>query len=66
MKTTMNLDDDILAKASAYTGIKQKTAVVHEALRRLVAQEAARRLASLGGAFPNAKMPPRRKWKKSA
>ncbi len=61
MRTTVTLDDDLLAKAEKYTGIKEKSALIHEALRSLVAREAARRLAKLGGSDPRAKLPPRRR-----
>jgi Arc/MetJ family transcription regulator len=49
MRTTLILDDDLLADAARLSGIKGKTAVVHAGLRALVAQESARRLAALGG-----------------
>ena len=49
MRTTLILDDDLLAEASRLSGIEGKTAVVHAGLRALVAQESARRLAALGG-----------------
>ena len=49
MRTTLILDDELLAQASRLSGIDGKTAVVHAGLRALVAQESARRLAKLGG-----------------
>ena len=61
MRTTLNIDDDLLASASEYTGIKEKTALVHMALERLVQREAGRRLASLGGTMPDLKIPERRR-----
>ena len=61
MRTTMNLDDDLLAKAQELTGIKEKTALVHEGLRALIQREAARRLARLGGSAPDLKPVPRRR-----
>jgi len=61
MRTTITLDDELLAKAEKYTGIKERSALLHEALRSLVAREAARRLAKLGGSDPRAKLPPRRR-----
>ena len=61
MRTTVTLDDELLAKAEKYTGIKERPALLHEALRSLVAREAARRLAKLGGSDPRAKLPPRRR-----
>jgi len=49
MRTTLNIDDELLAKARRLSGIKEKTAVVHAGLKALVALESARRLAALGG-----------------
>jgi Arc/MetJ family transcription regulator len=49
MRTTLNIDDELLAKARRLSGIKEKTAVVHAGLEALVALESARRLAALGG-----------------
>jgi len=49
MRTTLILDDELLAKASQLSGIKGKTAVVHAGLDALIARESARRLAALGG-----------------
>jgi Arc/MetJ family transcription regulator len=61
MRTTILLDDDLVKKAEYYTGIKEKAALVRLALSRLVQQEAARRLAALGGSDPKAKAAPRRR-----
>jgi len=52
-RTTLNLDDELLRVARQYTGIQEKTALIHEALRELVSREAARRLSALGGTMPN-------------
>jgi Arc/MetJ family transcription regulator len=52
MRTTLALDDELLAKAQEYTGVKEKSALVHLALKMLVEREAARRLARLGGSQP--------------
>jgi Arc/MetJ family transcription regulator len=52
MRTTIALDDALLAEAQAYTGVKEKSALVREALKALIAREAARRLARLGGSQP--------------
>lgn len=52
MRTTLALDDDLLATAERYTGIKEKSALVREALRALIERESARRLAALGGSEP--------------
>jgi len=63
MRTTIALDDKLLAEAQEYTGIKEKSRVIHEALKVLVAREAQRRLAMLGGSDPNAWAAPRRRSK---
>lgn len=49
MRTTLNIDDDLLARARELTGIQEKTALVREALKSLIAFEAGKRLAALGG-----------------
>ena len=49
MRTTLNLDERMVAKAARLTGIKQKTSLVHRGLEALIARESARRLAELGG-----------------
>jgi Arc/MetJ family transcription regulator len=49
MRTTLNIDDDILRKASQLTGIKEKTALVRRGLEALIARESSKRLAKLGG-----------------
>ena len=61
MRTTLSIDDDLLAKAEEYTGLKAKSALVREALKALVEREAARRLARLGRSMPDAKAPPHRR-----
>ncbi|USN98035.1 MAG: type II toxin-antitoxin system VapB family antitoxin [Phycisphaeraceae bacterium] len=61
MKTTMNLDGALVERAKQLSGIEQTTAVVHEGLRALIAREAARRLAALGGSEPELKSPRRRR-----
>jgi Arc/MetJ family transcription regulator len=60
MRTTLNLDDELISEALELTGLEEKTAVVHEGLRALIAREKARRLARLGGSEPQLGMPPRR------
>jgi len=52
MRTTLALDDDLLAKAQAFTGLKEKTALMREALKALIERESAKRLACLGGSEP--------------
>ncbi len=52
MRTTVTLDDELLAKAKEYSGIKENSALINEALKSIVRREAARRLARLGGTEP--------------
>ena len=61
MRTTISFDDELLAKAQVYTGLNEKSALVHEALRALIARESAKRLALLGGSQPDAEPVPRRR-----
>ena len=61
MRTTLALDDDLIAKAQAYTGLEEKTALVREALKALIQREAARRLANLVGSQPGIVAAPRRR-----
>ncbi|HSZ10578.1 MAG TPA: type II toxin-antitoxin system VapB family antitoxin [Rhizomicrobium sp.] len=61
MRTTVALDDKLVAEAQAYTGIKEKSGLLNEALKVLIAREAQRRLALLGGSQPQLKAPPRRR-----
>jgi Arc/MetJ family transcription regulator len=63
MRTTVTLDDELLAKAERYTGLKERSVLLREALTALVQREAAHRLALLGGSDPRAKLPPRRRPK---
>ena len=60
MRTTLNIDDDLLARASELTNITTKPALIREALRALVERESARRLAKLGGSQPDLQPVPRR------
>ncbi len=62
MRTTLALDDKLVADAQAYTGIKEKSALIREALKRLIEREAAERLIRLGGSDPDATLPPRRRF----
>jgi Arc/MetJ family transcription regulator len=61
MRTTITIDDELLATAMEYTGVKERAAVIRMALESLVAREAGRRLARLGGADPDAWAAPRRR-----
>ena len=59
MRTTLALDDDLLAKAQALTGVTEKAALVREALCALIQRESAKRLALLGGSEPQLQAVPR-------
>jgi Arc/MetJ family transcription regulator len=61
MRTTLNLDDELVAEALRLTGLDEKTAVIHEGLRALIAREKSRRLARLGGSEPQLVAPLRRR-----
>jgi Arc/MetJ family transcription regulator len=63
MRTTLALDDELLAKAQAFTGLQEKSALVREALKALIERESARRLARLGGSEPDLATPRRRRPK---
>ena len=52
MRTTLNLDDQLIEEARRVTGIEEKTALIREALKTLISVHAARRLAALGGTQP--------------
>ncbi len=59
MRTTLNLDDELLRQASELTGQTEKAALVRLGLQALVQRESARRLALLGGSDSGASAPPR-------
>ena len=61
MRTTITLDDDLLAKASMLTGITDRTPLIRESLRAIIARESSRRLALLGGSMPELQLAPRRR-----
>ncbi len=61
MRTTITLDDDLLAQAQRLTGVSEKTALVRAALGALIERESARRLARLGGTEPALLDVPRRR-----
>lgn len=61
MRTTVSLDDDLLAEAAELTGITERAQLLRTALSTLIAAESARRLAALGGSDPKATAPPRRR-----
>jgi Arc/MetJ family transcription regulator len=61
MRTTVTLDDELLAQAAELTGTTERSALLRQALQALVQQESARRLARLGGSDPSASAAPRRR-----
>ena len=61
MRTTINLDDQLVSEAQRITGVRERTALIHEGLRALIARESARRLAHLGGSEPRLQAIPRRR-----
>jgi Arc/MetJ family transcription regulator len=61
MRTTLIIDDALLARAQELSGIQEKTAVLHAGLQALIARENARRLAALGGTERRLKPIPRRR-----
>jgi Arc/MetJ family transcription regulator len=61
LRTTIALDDALVAKASSFTGLNEKSALVREALKALIERESARRLANLGGSEPELKAVSRRR-----
>lgn len=60
MRTTLNIDDDLLSEAERVTGVSEKTALVRAGLKALIERESARRLAKLGGTEKKLALPPRR------
>jgi Arc/MetJ family transcription regulator len=65
MRTTIALDDDLISEAQAFTGLREKSALVREALIALIERESARRLARLGGSEPDLSDVPRRRMPKA-
>ncbi len=61
MRTTVNIDDELLERAQELTGIKERATLVNEGLRAIVQRESARRLALLGGTMPDLEDIPRRR-----
>jgi len=60
MRTTLALDDELIAQAQAFTGVQEKSALIREALKALIERESSRRLGRLGGSEPGLKPIPRR------
>jgi Arc/MetJ family transcription regulator len=63
LRTTVTLDDELLAKAQAISGLKEKSAIIRQAFEAYIGLESARRLALLGGSEPKLKSIRRRKSK---
>ena len=61
MRTTLNIEDELLDKAKRLTGIKEKTSLVRLGLEALIARESGKRLAKLGGTEKRLKLIPRRR-----
>ncbi len=61
MRTTINLDENLLAKAAKLAGPLDRSLLVHEGLKALIQRESAKRLSRLGGSQPGLKAPPRRR-----
>jgi len=61
VRTTLNLDEDLVAEAATLTGITEKSALVRAGLTSLIERESARRLARLGGTEPGLEYIPRRR-----
>jgi Arc/MetJ family transcription regulator len=61
MRTTLNIDDELLAEARRLSGVREKAAVVREGLKALIERESARRLARLGGSEPRLEPAARRR-----
>ena len=65
MRTTINVDEELIEEARRLTGIEGQSALFKEGLTALVQREAARRLVKLGGTMPDLEVPPRRRpWLK--
>jgi len=62
MRTTVTIDDELLAEMQEITGISDKSSLIREAFTRVIRQDAARRLILLGGSAPDLVAPPRRRF----
>lgn len=65
MRTTLNLDDELMATAMQMTGVTQKTELLHRGLRELIQREAARQLAAMGGSAPEFRIASRHRRQES-
>jgi Arc/MetJ family transcription regulator len=63
MRTTLNIDDEMLNKASRLTGINEKTSLVRLGLQALIAQESSKRLSKLAGSENQLRVIPRRRMR---
>lgn len=63
MRTTLKIDDQLLATAQQITGVSCKSVLVHEGIKALIERESAKRLAGLGGSQPDLQAMPRRRSK---
>jgi len=61
MRTTINLDDSLVSEASKATGVKERSKLLHDGLRALIARENARAIIALGGSDADAWIPERRR-----
>ena len=66
MRTTINLDEDLMSRAQQLSGLTERSSLLREALQALVQRESARRLALLGGTERNIKVAPRRRSKSAS
>ena len=63
MRTTLNLDEALLSRAHQLSGLRERSALLREALTALIERESTRRLARLGGTEPELRIAPRRRLK---
>jgi Arc/MetJ family transcription regulator len=61
MRSTLDPDDELVKRAQSHSGLREKSALVREALRALIERESPRRLARLGGSQPDLASAPRRR-----
>jgi hypothetical protein len=66
MRTTINIDGELLAKAIKLMGPMDRTTVLNESLKALIERESAKRLARMGGPEPELNAPPRRRSERTA
>ncbi len=66
MRTTITIDDQLLAKAIKLMGPMDRTSILSESLKALIERETARRLARMGGTEPELQVPPRRRAERAS